>query len=379
MKKLSVIVYTLLLMGINPVQADTVPSTSKADKGTQNVRVELNRLERQSSGMVVDMNVDLTEVHLIPDCYVYLYPWIRTATDSLLLPPILINGPQSDLMYRRRKALGKLEGELPQMILRSIDNELPRVNYRKVDIPYSQWMDKATLVLRPEYCSCDTRLVPLSVSVENMLPTIVERIDTIIIHDTIKVDRPVVVAAPVVMEKKKEKEVVTEHAGYRANIYFPVSGMKILPEHDLNRDSWHTFVSEIDSLRSNDSNTVMGITVTGYSSPEGNYNSNDVVAKRRALALKSYLETIYDSTLIEIRTEWVAEDWDTLVAMIKASDMKDKDKVLSIIDKVDIFKGREEKLKALSGGVPWKYISKEFFPKLRYASCRIGYVKRTEK
>ena len=82
---------------------------------------------------------------------------------------------------------------------------------------------------------------------------------------------------------------------------------------------------------------------------------------------------------MEIRTEWVAEDWDRLASLVRASNMADKEKVLDIIDRVDIFKGREGKLKALSGGKPWAYMLKEYFPKLRCASCRIGYVKRVEK
>ena len=95
--------------------------------------------------------------------------------------------------------------------------------------------------------------------------------------------------------------------------------------------------------------------------------------------MKSFLETKYNSTLVEIRTEWIAEDWDRLAGLVRASDMEDKDKVLDIIDNVDIFQGRENKLKALSGGKPWAHMLKEFFPKLRCASCRIGYLKRTEK
>ena len=208
------------------------------------------------------------------------------------------------------------------------------------------------------------------------------KVNTVTIHDTIRIEkevnRPVYVRAPAPVVEKK-KEIVIEHAGYRADIYFPVGGMKILPEHDLNKEAWHAFVSELDSLRSGGSNTVMGITVTGYSSPEGGYESNDRIAKRRAEALKSFLETKYNSTLVEIRTEWIAEDWDRLAELVRASNMEDKDKVLDIIDNMDIFKGRENRLKSLSGGKAWAYMLKEYFPKLRCASCRIGYLKRTEK
>ena len=356
------------------------------DNPAQLIRALIYRMERADSCLVLDMNVDLREVRLAPDCTVYIIPRIFSGSDSLDLPPIMLNGPQSDLMYRRRKALGKFIEPTPYepyAVLREGDHPLPVINYRKSDIGFQSWMEQADIMIHYKSYNNDNRLVPMQAEFKHVPPVIVVKTDTLVIHDTIriekKVDRPMyvpVAAAPVV---EKKKETVIEHAGYRADIYFPVGGMKILPEHELNREAWHAFVSEIDSLRSGGGSTVMGITVTGYSSPEGNYQSNDIVAKRRALALKKFLETKYNSTLIEIRTEWIAEDWDRLADMVRASDMADKDKVLDIIENTDIFKGREIKLKALSGGKTWTYMLKEYFPKLRCASCRIGYVKQTER
>lgn len=339
----------------------------------QVVRALLYRLERQDSCMVLDMNIDLHEVRLIPDCTVYLYPWLRNGADSLMLAPVMLNGPQSDLMYRRRKALGtveQVEKLPPYVVLREGDHPLPRVNYYRADIPYHAWLDSATVVLHSESYNADARLAPLRMETEKIPPVVV--VDTIIIHDTLRIEKEVV-------KQPVKKETVIEHAGYRADIYFPVGGMKILPEHELNREAWHTFVSELDSLRMRGGNIVLGITVIGYSSPEGSYASNDRLAKRRAEALKNFLSTQYNSDIVEIRTEWVAEDWDRLAQFVRSSNMRDKYVVLDIIENVDIFKGREEKLKALSGGNTWRYMLKEYFPKLRCASCRIGYLKRTEK
>ena len=85
-------------------------SVLAADRPTQPVRTEVYRLERLDSVLLVDLAVDLTGVHLAPDCTVYLFPLLASENtgDSLSLPPIVLNGPQSDLMYRRRRALGTL-------------------------------------------------------------------------------------------------------------------------------------------------------------------------------------------------------------------------------------------------------------------------------
>ncbi|RHB33373.1 DUF3868 domain-containing protein [Bacteroides nordii] len=356
------------------------------DQSVQFIRALIYRMERVDSCLVLDMNVNLREVKLAPDCTVYLIPRIFSGSDSLDLPPIMLNGPQSDLMYRRRKALGKFIEPTPYepyAVLRESGHELPVINYRKDDMEFQPWMEKAGIKIFYKSYNNDDRLIPIEAKFERVPPVIVVKTDTLILRDTIRIekniDRPVYVPAAPAPVVEKKKETVIEHAGYRADIYFPVSGMKILPEHDLNKEAWHVFVSELDSLRSGGSNTVMGITVIGYSSPEGNYEANDRIAKRRAEALKSFLETKYNSTLVEIRTEWIAEDWDRLAELVRASNMEDKDKVLDIIDNVDIFKGRENRLKSLSGGKAWAYMLKEYFPKLRCASCRIGYVKRTEK
>lgn len=381
MKRLNFILLFVVFWGLAglPLQAK--------DKPFQLIHGLLYRMERVDSCMVLDMNLDLRGVRLAPDCTVYLIPRLFTDADSLDLAPIMLNGPQSDLMYRRRKALGKfIEPTVyePHAVLREGDHDLPVINYRKDDIAWLPWMDKADIMILYKSYNADARLVPIKSEFERIPPVIVEKIitDTIIIHDTLriekKVDRPVYVQASEPVAEKK-KEIVTEHAGYRADIYFPVGGMKILPEHDLNKEAWHAFVSEIDSLRTNSSNTVMGITVTGYSSPEGSYMGNEAIAKRRALALKAFLETKYNSAFVEIRTEWVAEDWDRLADMVRASDMDDRERILDIIDNVDIFKGRENRIKELSGGLSWAYMLKEYFPKLRCASCRIGYMKRIEK
>lgn len=402
-----------------------------AQENPQTIRGLVYCLEHRDSCMVLDMNIDLHRISLIPDCTVYLYPWLRNGADSLMLAPVMLNGPQSDLMYRRRKALGtvnKIEKLPPYIILREGDHPLPCINYRRTDIPYSSWMDSAKVILHDESYNADARLVPFRIKTETTPMVIVMKVDTIVRHDTliqrdtiIKYDTIIrhdtivrrdtidryntiirhdtivrrdtidryntiirhdtvwiekYVTRPSVMPQKKET--ATKHTGYRANIYFPVGGLNILTEHEINREAWHRFTSELDSLRLSDGNIIPEIIVTGYSSPEGDYAANESLARRRAQALKEFLDNKYNSGAMEIRTEWVAEDWDGLEQLVRASDMPDKNKVLDIIDNTDALKEREPKLRVLSGGKPWAYMLKEFFPKLRRVSCRIGYVKRTQ-
>ena len=218
MKSFSYILLFFLMLAGLPLQAK--------DKPFQLIRALLYRMERADSCMVLDMNVNLRGVKLAPDCTVYLIPRIFSATDSLDLPPVMLNGPQSDLMYRRRKALGKFIEPTPYepyTVLREGDHELPVVNYRKDDIDWQPWMETADIKILYRSYNADDRLVPIRAEFERIPPVIVEKIihDTIIIHDTLRiertVDRPMYVQVPVV---EKKKETVIEHAGYRADIYF---------------------------------------------------------------------------------------------------------------------------------------------------------------
>ena len=61
-----------------------------ADRPTQPVRTEVYRLERLDSVLLVDLAVDLTGVHLAPDCTVYPALIGQSATDTLSTGAICI-------------------------------------------------------------------------------------------------------------------------------------------------------------------------------------------------------------------------------------------------------------------------------------------------
>ncbi len=135
----------------------------------QVVRTLLYRLERQDSCMALDMNIDLGGISLIPDCTVYLYPCLRSGSDS----------PDAGARHAQRSAErpyvpapqgvgnGKQSGETsPYVVLREGDHPLPRINYCRTDIPYLSWMDSVRIVLSGESYNADARLVPFRMKTE---------------------------------------------------------------------------------------------------------------------------------------------------------------------------------------------------------------------
>lgn len=333
----------------------------------QPVAVDIYRLERQDTCLALDMSVNLSQVRIVPDCTVFLVPVLRSGSDSLELAPLMLNGPQSDRMYRRKRALGyQLErlSEKPYLVLREGEHPLPAVSYR-ARLPYADWMAKAELLLRDVSCDCDARLQPVRVEVTRIPPVQVVLKDTVLVHDTIYMSAK---KTPVWKE-------TTEYKGYRADIYFPGGSFEIIPEHYLNREAWWKFNQEVGSLQARKGNTLLGITVTGYASPEGSYEMNESLARRRAQILKSYLEQHSPDMYIEVRTAWVAEDWDELEKMVVTSQLPEREKILEIIRNISDSEARKAKLKILAGGRVWAILLKEYFPKLRRVSCRIDYLK----
>lgn len=376
----------------------------------QLVRAELYRFERQDSCMVLDMNIDLTNVRLTPDCTVFLYPHLYNGNDSLILSPVMLNGPQSDLMYRRHRTLGTYTApgnREPYVVLRQSEHRLPTINYR-TEVPYAGWMGQAQIGLRIENCNCDERLLPFVVSLEKKPPVVIEKVvekiitDTLLIRDTIRIAsepapygltagepgaRPAVRTAPVYRESEPivntrpvhtPAGTVTPDAGnVEAVVYFSSGDTEIRQAQGLNRNAWAAFAAQVEAARSAAQRGVrVKITVTGYSSPEDAYLSNDSLARARAKAVKRYLETKFAPGQAVIRTERVAEHWDGLVRLVRTSGMPEKERILKVIDRVGIFEGRETKLKEIDGGRAWARMLEAYFPELRCAVCRIEYTEK---
>lgn len=115
------------------------------------------------------------------------------------------------------------------------------------------------------------------------------------------------------------------------------------------------------------------IFIAGYASPEGSLSLNTSLAQRRAEAVRDYIIRelgVTDNSLFEIYNG--GEDWNGLHRMVEASDMPGRDKVLYLLDnRVEGDELIKSKLKYFEGGVPYAYMLKHFFPKLRSS----GYIR----
>ena len=121
------------------------------------------------------------------------------------------------------------------------------------------------------------------------------------------------------------------------------------------------FVNQVDSIEQDNRNSISGVTVTGYSSPEGYTSNNERLAEKRAKALQAFLENKYGERM-EVAVEWVGEDWKQFEKDIEVSDLPERNEILSILRTVSDSNQRKSRLKALNKGKTFEILLREYFP-----------------
>ena len=115
--------------------------------------------------------------------------------------------------------------------------------------------------------------------------------------------------------------------------------------------------------------TINTLSIVGYGAPIGNYRQNETRCAARALELKSYLLDRGGEAPNSVNVSWVAEDWDSIRAIVAASTFRLRDAALDIIRSVDVASGRESQLRMLGGGSLYSTLTNTVFPQV----CRIEF------
>lgn len=146
--------------------------------------------------------------------------------------------------------------------------------------------------------------------------------------------------------------------------------------HTIDKDAQRTlsrFAARLDSITECDS--IISVKIKGTSSPDGPYRFNERLASDRANTLFMYLfcDRYIDRNIIGI--EIVAEDWETLRCYVSSDkSLPFADKALEIIDSSKSEELKEKSLKNLGGGMTWRYLRDNIFPKLRSATITVDFL-----
>ncbi len=157
-----------------------------------------------------------------------------------------------------------------------------------------------------------------------------------------------------------------------AYVVFASGKTEVDPAYKNNQVELDKIRATIDSVRLDPDVTITQVALTGYSSPDGKYQSNEKLSIARTQAIKDYVSGLDSMDENIFTTDAVAENWDGLRAAVEASDIAAKDKILAVIDSDLAPDKKEAKLKA-NYGKQWKVLARDVFPMLRRTNYRVSY------
>ena len=184
----------------------------------------------------------------------------------------------------------------------------------------------------------------------------------------------------------------------RAFLDFPVNETVIYPEYRNNPNELSRIHASVDSAMFDKSVVITRIILHGYASPESPYSNNTRLAKGRTEALKGYLVRKYNFKSQLFQTEYTPEDWANLQGFlvdsktrkvkgdfwydnkeyIETPELPDfvqqyRNELLRVIGKEMEPDAKEELLKRVGGGEPYKWLLTHVYPGLRHTDYIIEY------
>ena len=292
------------------------------------------------------------------------------ANYMLTLTPTLWNGDKQQplkqivVMNRTKSITQSRKGSVTLGSLAYRSKEM--IPY-SVTIPFEPWMGGVSLRIDKMVTGCCRRdyLTPMLVT-SNSLRPIIEPIIPLFVSD---------VKAVYIDEFKKkiknfpfvhhiDKQQKNNYEGLAVG--FEQGSTTINLFYMDNKNILQKIKEAIELIKAESNIELTQIKIEGGASPEGSFELNQQLGKGRADAVISIISEWVDSALIKVDN--IGENWDKLYQMVEKSDMMYKSEVLSVIDNYSINNGRELKLMNLRGGVPYNYMYKTFFSKLRMAS-----------
>ena len=347
----------------------------------QEARFILTDAEVAGDSLYLGLKLDFSSIRLNSRTCLHFTPILANARGGRLeLPPVLLSGRRRYRFDRREWALnanGRKHRAEPYLIQPYKRHSAPRPVSYHIGVPYSVWMGDAALLLRQEVKDCcDLQLLGVdTISVRLFTGQMIGR-QTAPVRQYVEP----LITAPSVTYSVRDIELYASMLSFleptvehdkkldeKAVFYidYPLGSDNILPDYRNNRTELQKLDSLLSPLSAGDYSSMEHIRVCGYASPDGTYIDNERLATSRAGFFASYICSTYGIPRFRLETTSVAEDWEGLSVLLQSEQPPYAATVLSIIQNVGIFNGREKQLMDLRGGEPYRDMLHRFFPRLR--------------
>jgi Flp pilus assembly protein TadD len=116
------------------------------------------------------------------------------------------------------------------------------------------------------------------------------------------------------------------------------------------------------------------LAISAYASPEGELSKNENLANERAMSAAKAIESILKRAKVELPESFTAangkgEDWSGFKSLMTASDIKDKELIIRVLETYQDGAKREEEIKNLAA--TYTEVAKKVLPELRRAQCNL--------
>lgn len=319
---------------------------------------------RAGSFLNIDIDILMDNVFIARQGMVVFTPVLLTESQNeIYLAPAVIAGPKRMKFIRRLLAYGNPVFSQEPLIMAVRNNRSAQKVSLSYSIPYQDWMPGADLLIYGDASGCGKcgHAVVKYMIQEDIVPNI----------------PPVFTPDYRISYIVPEAEVKELRETFAARINYHVGRYEILPEYRNNAAVLKEVDDIIMRLKNDPDLTITRKMVTGYASPEGNFESNMTLSYNRARAFMNFLQQKYGWDPSDISYAGKGEDWEGLRAAVVATpDLPMRDEVLRIIDNTSNITQRKRALESLGGGSVYRIMLRDLYPPLRRNDFEISYIAR---
>lgn len=306
MKKMNI----KFMLALLPILA--VPSVVNAQL-LQDTKVNVTNtsVRKQGKDVILDMDMDLSNLYLSSNRGLVFTPMFINPTDTLKLPAAEILGKNRYIYYQRSHQTATTN---PVLVVRRRNGKPQTVHYSYV-VPFEKWMSRSELTMGEGVCGCSQTLLSSNPqqSLRNLAFASGENYRYAYIQPS-------------------EEDIKERSETYSARLNFAVNRFVIVPGYGNNSVELGKIRQTIDAIQNDPDMKITGIILHGYASPDGAYHSNLALSHKRMQALASWLCRQYQIPKDLCQVDWTAEDWQEVREYVDRSTMPWRDKVLSVID-----------------------------------------------
>ena len=362
MKKIYFIIFIILAVASLNASAQNVNGGIRVSKVT---------MTQTGNSVLLEMVLDIKKDAVTKCQSIAIAPTLTNGPEHVKFRYVLVNGENKRQIFDRKKKfrnIGLVQNAPLEVVNIDKKNGGKVINYT-AEVAYEPWMENASLDIELVLSSCanELQLYSLEISAVSMVVIPQEVV-------TAPTSRP----EPVVVVETPKTVTATEGSARQlfgsAYLDFEPESSVIVPFYKRNPQELAKINDVFDKVNSDPGAVVTRITIVGYASPEGRYSTNETLAYDRARSFARYIHNKYNVPVMYSNVSGVAEDWETLRALVVVSDIPDKSRVLSIIDDVSLAPdAKESKLRRMNNGRIWRMMTDEMFPHLRRVEYKIDY------